>query len=458
MKTNLLAGLTLLPSVQPLSKVTYLARLTRLWERMADDSVCILVANPEVTRSNDTHFPFRQSSEIVYLNGFPEPNSALVVSKIAGKQKVMMLVRPKDPLRETWTGIRLGLEGAKNFFASETRSIDSFDATIAELLEEASVIYYSFGVNPNFDEKFRRAFEANQKSLLNPKEIIDELRVIKSEDEMNLLRHACRISAEAHRQAMLACKPGVGENQLQAVLEFVFKANGGVGPAYGTIVAAGNNANVLHYVENSKLVEDGELVLIDAGCEFGSVNGGYAGDITRTFPANGKFTEAQKEIYQLVLDAQLAAIKLARPGVRLIELHWAVERVMRRGLRKLGILPADASAHVERSRTSDDKSLALGDLFMHGTSHWLGIDVHDAGHYDPENRGKKQRVLQPGMVFTVEPGLYLKADDKHIPAKYRGIGVRIEDDILITQEGHEVLTADVPKSVNEIEALMAQGG
>ena len=458
MTTNLLTGLPKLPPAPRLSKKSYLARLTKLWERMADNSVCILVSNPELTRSNDTHFPFRQSSEIVYLNGFPEPQSVLVVSKLGGKKKVSMLVRPKNRERETWDGFRHGIEGAKKFGANEAFSITQFDEKIAELIGEASTVYYSYGTNPHFDDKFRKAFEANQKSLLSAKDIIDELRLFKSQDEIKVQRHACLISAEAHKQAMLACKPGVGENELQAVLEFVFKAAGGTGPAYGTIVASGNNANTLHYVENSKKVQEGDLVLIDAGCEFGAVTGGYAGDITRTFPANGKFSPAQKEIYQLVLDAELAAIKIAKPGVRLIELHREAERVLRRGLRKLGILPADATARVETARAEGDTSLTLQDVYMHGTSHWLGIDVHDVGDYDPEARGRKQRVLEPGMCFTVEPGLYLRHDDKRIPAKYRGIGVRIEDDILITQDGHEVLTSAVPKSVEEIEALMARKG
>ncbi|MBX9570099.1 MAG: aminopeptidase P N-terminal domain-containing protein [Candidatus Obscuribacterales bacterium] len=456
MKTSLLTGLPKLPPAPRLSKKTYLARLSRLWERMADNSVCILVSNPERTRSNDTSFPFRQSSDIVYLNGFPEPDSVLVVSKLSGKKKVCMLVRPKNRERETWDGFRHGLEGAKKFCATETCSIEKFDEKIAELIEKAGTVYYGFGVNTHYDKKFRAVFEASQKPLLNPREIIDELRLFKSEDEMKVHRHACLISAEAHKQAMLACRPGVSEYELQAVLEFVFKASGGTGPAYGSIVAAGNNANILHYVENSKKVRIGDLVLIDAGCEFGGVNGGYAGDITRTFPANGKFSQAQKDIYQLVLDAQLAAIKLSKPGVRLIELHHAVERVLRRGLRQLGILPADASARVETARAEGDKSLSLGDVYMHGTSHWLGLDVHDVGDYDPEARGRKHRVLAPGMVFTIEPGIYLRKDDKRIPEKYRGIGVRIEDDILITQDGHEVLTAAVPKSVEEIEALMAR--
>ena len=457
MKTNLfnfLQGLPKLPPAPRLSKLTHLARISRLWERMADDSICILVSNPERTRSNDTHFPYRQSSELFYFNGFPEPESVLIVSKLKGKQELIMLVRPKNAEREVWDGIRCGVRGAKkDYFASRAYDVSEFGDVISGLVADSKVVYYGYGVNPSFDEKFRQIFEAEPKTLMNPQGIIDELRLIKSDEEMSVHRHACVISAEAHKAAMLACRPGVHEYELQAVLEFVFKASGGVGPAYGSIVAAGNNANVLHYVENKDEVLDGQLVLIDAGCEFGGVTGGYAGDITRTFPANGKFTEAQREVYQLVLDSQLAALKLARPGVCLIELHRAVERVLRRGLVKLGILPASASRR--KAKVPGDKSLGLKDLYMHGTSHWLGIDVHDVGNYDPEGLGSKKRVLEPGMVFTIEPGLYLNSNDKRIPAKYRGIGVRIEDDVLITEGGHEVLTAGVPKSVEGIEALMA---
>lgn len=453
MKTSLLSGLPKLPPAPTLSKVSYLARLSRLWDRLADDSVCILVSNPERTRSNDTEYPYRQSSDLVYFNGFPEPDAVLVIAKLKGKQRISMLCRPRDAERETWNGYRLGTAGAKReHFCSTAHPVEEFDEHVAALLGRAKSVYYQFGINPAFDEKFGKLHKADPKPLLNPAEIIAELRLFKSDDEIQLLRHTCRVTAEAHKQAMLACEPGRYEYELQAVIEFVFKAAGAVGPAYGSIVAAGKNACVLHYVSNQSQIADGDLVLIDAGSEMGGVNGGYAGDITRTFPANGKFSKAQREIYQLVLDANLAAIELARPGVPLIELHRAAEAVMQKGLVKLGILPEKATAG--KAKDAASKPLALSELFMHGTSHWLGLDVHDVGHYDPEARGKKQRLLEPGMVFTIEPGLYLKKNDKRIPARYRGIGVRIEDDVLITKDGHEVLTADVPKSIEGIEALM----
>lgn len=453
MSRKLFAEFPQFPVAPATSRLSYLSRLNRLWERMADNSVCILVSNPECKRSNDTHFPFRQSSEIVYLNGFPEPNSALIISKIGGKQDVIMLVQAKDKERETWDGIRFGVQGARSdFLASHAYEIGKFEELVSGLLKKASTVYYRFGVNSKFDRKFRSIWDKKQKQLLNPAAILDELRVFKSDEELNLIRHAGLISAEAHKQAMLACKPGLSERHLQAAIEFVFTAGGAVAPAYGTIVAAGNNACVLHYVENSDQLSDGELVLIDAGCEFGARSGGYAADITRTFPVNGKFTEAQKEIYSLVLEAQLAGIAAARPGARLIHVQQAAERVLRRGLKKLGILPAAASK-------SEDLP-ELSDFLPHSTSHWMGIDVHDVGRYEDAGLKRastpKRRVLEPGMVFTVEPGLYIDKNDKRVPKKYRGIGVRIEDDIVITSDGNEVLTQAAPKSVDEIEALMAQ--
>ncbi len=447
MNKRIHAELPLLPQAPATSAISYLSRMNRLWERMADDSVCILVSNPEAVRSRDTHFPFRQNSDILYLNGFPEPNSVLVICKLKGKQNVIMFVQPKNKERETWDGVRFGVLGArKQYFANTAYDVADFEKVLSKLLEAAQTVYYSFNHNIGFDEIFSRVFLRKQKTLVDPKPILAELRLVKSAEELAVMRHAALISAEAHKQAMQACSPGIREEQLQAVLEFVFKAAGAVAPAYGSIVAAGNNACVLHYVENNCQIKDGDLVLIDAGCEFGSRNGGYAADITRCFPANGRFSQAQQEVYELVLKAQLAAISKARPGVRLIAVQQAAERVLRRGLKQLGIL-------------SGSKELSLSDFLPHGTSHWLGIDVHDVGSYDRKDRiskGRKQRMLEPGMVITVEPGLYFNKSDRRIPARFRGIGVRIEDDVVITASGNEVITSAVPKTVEEIEALMAR--
>ncbi len=444
-------------------KLNMAVRLTNFAGRLPDDSVTIIVANPERTRSHDTEHPFRQSSDILYLNGFPEPNSVLILSKLGGKPKFTMLVAPKDRVQEIWTGIRTGVQGAKaNYLADEAFPIDRFEEVVGKLLKRAKSVYYRFGINEEFDEKFRKVWGNSQKPLLNYEEILHEMRLFKTEKELVLLRYASDISAEAHKQAMLAVRPGMTEYQLQAILEFVFRYYGAAAPSYGSIVAAGNNAVVLHYTQNASVIKDGDLILIDAAAEYGFVTGGYASDITRCFPANGKFSEAQREIYQVVLDAQVAAIKAARPGVPLAHVHQTASRIMRKGLMRLGILPDGATA--KNSRKKGATGLSLNDFFMHGTSHWMGIDVHDVGSYQTTSgtrtdKGKgKRRLLAPGMVFTVEPGLYFDKNDKRVPKKYRGIGVRIEDDIVITKDGNEVLTAGVPKTVDEIEALMASRG
>ena len=460
---NLLAQLTQMPKAPAAGKVSYRKRLQQFWDQLEPNSAAILVSSPERTRSNDTEHPYRQASDIVYLNGFPEPHSVLIVTKFDGKLGINMLVQPKDRALEVWSGVREGVEGAcKNYFAKAAHPIEEFDEIVGQVLTSAEKVYYRFGLNEEFDNKFRALWQGHQKPLLNPERILHEMRLFKSEDEMKLMRHAAVVSAEAHRQAMINCQPGVKENQLQAVLEFVFRANGATGPAYTSIVAGGNNAVILHYTRNDQPIKRGDLVLIDAACEFGATNGGYAADITRTFPASGKFTPAQAEIYQLVLDSQLAAIEAARSGVALIAVHEAACKVLRRGLVKLGILPAGSAAKsAKKPGAGKKKPLDLTDFYMHGTSHWLGLDVHDVGAYDPENpnnrRGKKRRLLEPGMVITVEPGLYFDLDDKRVPARYRGIGIRIEDDVLITEAGNEVLTAGVPKSIEDIEELMANG-
>lgn len=463
---NLHGDCPLLNGPKP-KKLDMRSRLDRFWAKMAPDSVAILVSNPERTRSHDTEYAYRQSSDLLYLNGFPEPESVLVVCKLSGRnsKRRVMFVRPKDRVREIWTGIRAGVEGAtRDYLADQAFTVDKFDEELGKLIADAKTVYYRFGVNPEFDEQFNKVWRPTQKPLLNYEEILHEMRLFKTEDELVLMRHAAAISAEAHRQAMLATYPGVKENQVQAVLEYVFRYHGASYVAYNSIVAGGNNAVILHYNNNDQVINDGDLVLVDAACEYGGVAGGYASDITRCWPANGKFTDAQREIYQLVLDAQVAALNAVKPGVPLAHIHQTASRVIRRGLIRLGILPVTATAHAARKKQKDDakKPLELADFFMHGTSHWMGLDVHDVGKYATtdgtrSDKGKgKRRVLKPGMVFTIEPGLYFDKDDERVPAKYRGIGVRIEDDVVVTPDGCENLTAGVPKTVEAIEALMAR--
>jgi Xaa-Pro aminopeptidase len=453
-------------------------RLAKFAEQLAPNSVAIITSNPERTRSRDTEYKYRQSSHILYLNGFPEPHSTLIVSNRKGQCKVTMLVLPKDPAMERWTGIREGVEGAReNYLADEAYQVDETKKVLRKLLKKAKHVYHKLGNNPEFDKVFLKTYKGKKKKLRNPETILDEMRLHKSGQELELMRHASNISAESHREVMMYCKPGMFEYELQAVGECTFITHGANAPSYNTIMAGGPRATVLHYDANCQRIEDGQLVLNDSACEYK----GYASDITRTFPANGRFTEAQREIYELVLKAQEAAIAAAKPGARLGDLHNIATDVMEDGLIGLGILTAQSKEErkklslpkeekkkkkgkkARKEEKKDETPLSIRDFFMHGTSHWIGIDVHDVGNYETDDgtrsdkgRGKR-RKLEPGMVFTVEPGLYFDAGDIRVPERYRGIGVRIEDNIVITQDGHEVITGAVPKTVAEIEALMAAG-
>jgi Xaa-Pro aminopeptidase len=447
-----------------IARSEYRARIDEFWSKMRDNSVAIVVANPERTRSNDTEHGYRQSSDLLYLTGFPEADAVVAITKLSGKYKkrVIMFVRPKDRAREIWTGIRCGVEGAKKKFgAHEAYASDAFGSEIGKLLARAENVYYHLGINEEFDESFKKLWQTGehgtQMPLFDPLEVLHDMRTCKSAREQNVLRHSAEISARGHCAAMQATRPGMSERQLQAVLEGAFMYMGAEEVAYGSIVAGGNNAVVLHYTENKATLKDGDLVLVDAAAEFA----GYASDITRTWPVSGKFTEPQREIYELVLKSQLAAIKAIRPGVDWGHAHNVASRVLRAGLIELGILPADMTKAKERElrkqmardakagkkpAEGEAKPLMLGNFFMHGVGHHMGIDVHD-----PCDREE----LKKGMVLTVEPGLYFDKDDTRVPEKYRGIGVRIEDDVIVTDDGCEVITASVPKSVADIEKLMS---
>jgi Xaa-Pro aminopeptidase len=439
------------PPVMPASVLA--ARRKKFLSKLPPNSVAIFVSNPEATRSNDTEYKYRQSSNLIYLSGFPEPESALMLCNIKGQPKYTLFVRPKDRAQEIWTGIRAGVEGAKRkYHCDAAYTNDKFGEILSELLPRSARVYYRIGYNQFFDDQFCALWQGKQKSLYNPEEIINEMRLFKDTHELAMMQQAAHLSATAHCLAMRACRPGMHEYQLASILEASYLYNGANAPAYGSIVAGGENAVVLHYESNSCALKNGDLVLIDAAGEYQ----GYAADITRTFPVNGKFKPAQQEIYELVLDAQLAAIKAARPGKKLADVHGAACAVLEKGLKKLGILRGGARAKQKQG------ALGLRSFYMHGTSHWLGLDVHDVGDYKTgdgtrtdKGRGK-QRVLKPGMVITVEPGLYFDAKDKRVPLKYRGIGIRIEDDVAITKSGNRVLTGNVPKSVDEIEKLMSQ--
>lgn len=447
-------------SLPALAAGFYAGRRAKLFSALKKDSVAIVVASPERTRSNDTEHSYRQSSDVLYLSGFPEPESVLVFSNIGGKNQFLMFVRPKDRKREIWTGIRAGVDGAKSDFgADDAHDIDQFEKVVGELLASAENVYYRFGRNEHFDEQFRKVWQPEQKTLLDPEEIVHKMRLVKTEDELTLIRYACNLSAYAHVEAMKRTEPGLYEYQVATLIHSICGFNGAKAQAYDTIAGGGNNAVILHYTTNNDQLKDGDLLLVDAGCEFG----GYASDITRTFPVAGKFSDAQRELYEVVLAAQLAVTRAAKPGMTLNKLHAISANKLRHGLVKLGILPAEfknkrkhrAAVLAAQKAGKLADTLFLGRFFMHGNGHWMGLDVHDVSGHDKAS--SKEVKFTPGMIFTNEPGIYIDRDDQLVPEKYRGIGIRIEDDLLITKTGCEVLTAGVPKSVDEIEALMAEG-
>jgi len=435
-------------------------RRKRFISQMLPNSVAFIVSNPHCIRSNDAEYPYRQSSDVLYLSNFPEPQSVLILNNFEKKSEFKMIVRPRDRHSEIWTGRRLGIEGAlKQFGCQEAYTIDQFVPVVKDLLAKAENVYYKFGQNEEFDRLFEPEWKKSSCPLHDPRAISYGMRIIKEGLEVEVMRRAAEISAEAHCVAMQLCKSGMMEYQLQANMEYIFKLKG-AGPAYNSIVAGGSNAIVLHYTENNSPLRNGDLVLIDAACEYY----GYASDITRTFPVNGKFTKEQLDIYNLVLGAQKAAITMAKPGVTLKQLHEKASNILRKRLIELGVLSpqmdsiASEEKIIKQRGQNGNKStpVILRDLFMHGTSHWLGLDVHDVGTIGTRSKHAKTRPMEPGMVFTVEPGLYFDPDDKRLPKRYRGIGIRIEDDVVITKTGCEVLSSGVPKEVEDIEALISQ--
>lgn len=446
--------------IPELPRSEYARRVAAFFAKMKPQSIAVIVGAAEQYRSNDTTFAFRQSSDMLYMTGFPEPDAAVVLVKgKGGDQKVVMFVRPKDPSRETWNGFREGPAGAiANFGATEAHDVETFASVFGKLYAGCKHLYYKLGRNADFDGKVLPVITRTQKPIFNPELITHELRLFKSAEEVHILRHIAGISALAHQRAMQRCRPGMRERQLQATLEFTFQDAGAEYVAYTSIVA-GTDGVILHYTTNHKVLPDGNLVVIDAGGELR----GYASDITRTFPVNGKFSEPQRQLYDLVLKANLAGIAAAKKGSSLNKIHLVCQNVLRAGLIDLGILTsAMSTAESEKAAVAAAKAagteaelLTLYDVFMHGTSHYMGMDVHDVCPNGPRDTMPKARRLKPGMVFTVEPGLYFKPDDLRVPAQYRGIGIRVEDDVLITETGNDVLTAGITKDADEIEALMA---
>lgn len=434
-----------------ISKKEFAERRAQLMEMMAPDSIAIVAAAPERKRNRDVEYRYRQDSDFYYLSGFPEPEAVLVL--IPGREhgEYVLFCRERDRTMEIWNGFRAGPEGAVSTYgADDAFPISDLDEILPGLIEGRERVYYAMGAQPAFDQKVMgwvNTIRAKVRSGAHPPgefvvldHLLHDMRLFKSPAELRMMKYAAEASAAAHVRAMQACHPGMLEYQLEAEYLHHFLMAGARAPAYSTIVGGGANACILHYIENDQPLRDGDLVLVDAGAEYDH----YAADITRTFPVNGRFSAPQKAIYEVVLKAQLAAIKCVKPGNHWNQPHEAAVRVLTEGLVKLGLLsgPVDELINSEAYRA----------FYMHRTGHWLGMDVHDVGDYKIDD---EWRVLEAGMVLTIEPGLYIAPDDSSVDAQWRGIGVRIEDDVAVTESGHRVLTSAVPKRVEDIEALMA---
>ena len=435
-----------------ISKAEFARRRKNLMGMMDKHTIAIIPGAREVTRSRDTEYPFRQNSDLFYLTGFEEPDAVLVLVPGRRQGQVVLFCRERDPDMELWNGYRLGPEGAVAYLGvDDAFPIDDLDEILPGLIEGTQRIYYSMGHDDVFDQrvmgwvnqirKLVRTGAAPPADFTDLAFLLHEQRLIKSAAEVRVMRKAGEISAAAHVRAMQECQPGRYEYHLEAAIQHTFAEHGARFPAYNSIVGSGANACVLHYTENASKMRAGDLVLIDAGCEFQ----GYAADITRTFPVSGQFSTEQRAIYDVVLEAQRAAIAKVRPGNTWNQPHDATVRVITRGLIKLGLLRGKERELI--------KAEAYRDFYMHRAGHWLGLDVHDVGEYRVDGRW---RQLEPGMVLTIEPGIYIAADNTKVPKRWRGIGVRIEDDVVVTEQGCDVLTGDVPKRADEIEALMLQ--
>ncbi|MCB1773765.1 MAG: aminopeptidase P N-terminal domain-containing protein [Gammaproteobacteria bacterium] len=427
-------------------------RRRQLMGMMGPNSVAILPTSREAVRNRDVHHPFRPDSDFFYLTGFAEPEAVMVLVPGRSHGEYILFCREKDPDKETWDGYRAGLEGATaDYGADDAFPISDLDDILPGLLEERERVFFAMGTDPALDKRVSdwvaqvraraRAGVQGPIEFLALDHFLHEMRLYKSRAEVATMRRAARLSAAAHCQLMRRVEPDMYEYQLASVFGHHCAMHGARELAYPSIVGGGNNACVLHYVENSEPLKAGDLVLVDAGCELEC----YASDITRTFPVSGRFSEPQAQLYQLVLDAQLAAIDKVRAGNHWNDPHQAAVRVLTKGLLKLGLLRGTLANAI--------KSESYRRFYMHRTGHWLGMDVHDVGDYKIDGHW---RLLEPGMVLTVEPGLYIPRGAKGVAKKWQGIGIRIEDDVLVTRGEPDVLSRDVPKEIDRIEALMAR--
>jgi Xaa-Pro aminopeptidase len=426
-------------------------RRKELMAHMEPNSIAILAAATPKTRNNDADYPYRQSSDFFYLTGFVEQQAVLALIPGRKQGEAVLFCQEKDKLKELWNGVLMGPRlASEELLIDDAFPVSDINEILPGLIEGRERVYYSMGNDPQFDQQVMdwvNVVRSHKRQGVHPPgeflvldHLLHEQRLVKSRNETRLMEKAAKISARAHKRAMQVCKPGMHEYELEAEMLHEFYRNGSRFPAYNSIVAAGRNACILHYDTNNAEIRDGDLVLIDAGCEYQH----YASDITRTFPASGTFSPEQRAIYDVVLKANLAAIEAVRPGVPYDEPHNVSVKVITTGLIKLGLIKGTPGKAI--------KEEAYRDFYMHRVGHWLGMDVHDVGDYRIDGNW---RLLEPGMVTTIEPGIYIAPDNRKVASKWRGIGIRIEDDVLVTRNGYKVLSKDVPKAAEEIEALMA---
>ena len=427
------------------------ARRAKFLQAVGEGATAILPSAPVALRSGDVEFIYRQDSDFYYLTGFEEPEAIALFSPGHPDGDFVMFVRPRDKERETWTGRRAGVEGAMvEYGAVKAYVTDEFEKILPRYLEKSERVYYPIGRNEKLDERvlklvqwssaMRPRIGSGPYAIVDPREFLHEARLRKEPAELELMRRAAAISAEAHKAAMRKARSGMKEWQIEAEVNFAFRSRGASGPSYPSIVASGPNGAILHHIENRREMRDGELLLIDAGCEYEF----YASDVTRTFPIGAKFTNLQRELYSIVLEAQRKGIERALSGARFDDPHEAALRVLVDGMREVGLVKGSAEEVIEQGKYRR--------FYMHRTSHWLGMDVHDVGLYRVKG---ESRTLEPGMVLTVEPGLYIDEDCEDAPDHLRGIGIRIEDDVLITEGGQEIITSATPKQIADVEALTA---
>lgn len=431
----------------------YAQRRKSLLQVVGDDSIIIIPSGREIIRNGDANYAFRQRSDFYYLTGFDEPDAVLVLSPKGENGKFILFTRARHREREIWDGPRAGIDGARHtYLADAAFTIDTFREKLPDLIAGHSAVHYPFGMDTAFDQLINEAVNdvrrKIRRGLQSPTALIDieptvhEMRLIKSPAEIDTIKHAIAITREGHLRAMRRAKPGLYEYELEAELMYSFYAGGARACAYTSIVGSGANTCILHYIANNKKIAAGDLVLIDAGCEYQN----YASDITRTFPASGKYSREQRMIYEIVLNTQRAIIQQIKPGVYWDELQKTAVKVITQGLINVGVLKGDLNTLI-------DKQAYLA-FYMHNFGHYMGLDVHDVGRYKV---GERWRQLQPGMVFTVEPGIYIAADNAEAPPQFHNIGIRIEDDVLVTDNGCEVLSESIPKTIDEIETIMADG-